>query len=129
MNLHLPEPLLAALRAIRRDGARPRLVGGCVRDALLGLEAKDFDVEVPGVTFEELHRALAPFGVTDVVGRSFGVIKMRIDGTEYDFSLPRRESKTGAGHRGFAVSPEPGLTDAEAAARRDFTINAIAYDP
>jgi tRNA nucleotidyltransferase (CCA-adding enzyme) len=129
MNLHLPEPLLTALRAIRRDGVRPRLVGGCVRDALLGLEAKDFDVEVPGVTFEELHRALAPFGSTDVIGRSFGVIKVRIDGAEYDFSLPRRESKTGAGHRGFAVSPEPGLTDAEAAARRDFTINAIAYDP
>ncbi len=117
------------LDAVRRVG-RPRLVGGGVRDWLLGLEPKDFDVEVAGVDFETLQRALASFGSTDVVGRSFGVLKVRNRrGTEYDFSLPRRESKTGAGHRGFAVEPDPTLSDAEAAARRDFTINAIALDP
>lgn len=127
-TLPLPEPLFQVLEALRRVG-RPRVVGGSVRDWLHGEEPKDFDVEVPGVSFEQLHRVLAPFGSTDVVGRSFGVIKLRIDGTEYDFSLPRRESKIGAGHRGFAVQPEPNLTDVEAAARRDFTINAIAYDP
>src|SRR5476651_2234218 len=126
--MHLPPEFLAVLDAVRRVG-RPRLVGGCVRDWLLGLEPKDFDIEVPGVTFEGLHRALAPFGATDVVGRSFGVIKLRLGGAEYDFSLPRRESKTGAGHRGFAVAPDAALSDAEAAARRDFTVNAIAYDP
>jgi len=126
--LPLPEALRRVLEPLRRVG-RPRLVGGSVRDWLRGEEPKDFDVEVPGVSFEQLHRALAPFGSTDIVGRSFGVIKLRVDGTEYDFSLPRRESKTGAGHRGFAVQPEPDLTDAEAAARRDFTINSIAYDP
>jgi tRNA nucleotidyltransferase (CCA-adding enzyme) len=124
----LPEPLLAVLEAVRAIG-RPRLVGGCVRDWLLGLEPKDFDVEVPGVSFDQLHRVLSRFGSTDVVGRSFGVIKVRLDGTEYDFSLPRRESKTGAGHRGFAVQADPSLGDADAAARRDFTVNAIAYDP
>jgi len=100
-----------------------------VRDWLLGIEPKDFDVEVPGATFESLQRVLSPFGPTDVIGRSFGVIKLRLGATEYDFSLPRRESKTGSGHRGFQIDPEPDLTDAEAAARRDFTINAIAYDP
>ena len=128
--LQLPADLRAMLEAVRRVG-RPRLVGGGVRDWLLGLEPKDFDLEVAGVDFETLHRALAPFGSTDVVGRSFGVIKARnaASGTEYDFSLPRRESKTGAGHRGFAVVPDPALSDAEAAARRDFTINAIALDP
>jgi tRNA nucleotidyltransferase (CCA-adding enzyme) len=96
---------------------------------LLGLEPKDFDVEVFGLDFEQLQRALAPFGPTDVVGRSFGVLKVRVAGVEYDFALPRRESKTGAGHRGFAVAPEPELSEADAAARRDFTINAIAFDP
>ena len=125
----LPPPLLAALQALRSAGGRPRLVGGSVRDWLLGLEPKDFDVEVFGLDYEKLGRALAAFGPTDVVGRSFGVLKVRIAGTEYDFSLPRRESKTGAGHRGFAVEPDPQLTDAEAAARRDFTLNSIAYDP
>jgi tRNA nucleotidyltransferase (CCA-adding enzyme) len=127
--MKLPPPLLAALSALRSAGGRPRLVGGCVRDWLLGLEPKDFDIEVYGLDYEALGRALAPFGPTDLVGRSFGVLKVRLDGSEYDFSLPRRESKTGAGHRGFAVAPDPALTEAEAAARRDFTINAIAYDP
>lgn len=129
-EIALPDDLRAMLEAVRRVG-RPRLVGGGVRDWLLGLEAKDFDVEVAGADFETLRRALSPFGATDVVGRSFGVIKVRsvATGAEYDFSLPRRESKTGAGHRGFAVEPDPGLSDAEAAARRDFTVNAIAFDP
>lgn len=125
----LPPPLLATLSALRSAGGRPRLVGGCVRDWLLGLPAKDFDVEVYGLDYESMGRALAPFGPTDLVGRSFGVLKVRLDGAEYDFSLPRRESKIGAGHRGFAVAPDPALTEAEAAARRDFTVNAIAYDP
>jgi len=129
-ELHFPADLRAMLDAVRRVG-RPRLVGGGVRDWLLGLTPKDFDVEVGGVDFETLHRALARFGATDVVGRSFGVIKVRSreTGEDYDFSLPRRESKTGAGHRGFAIAPDPALSDAEAAARRDFTVNAIACDP
>ncbi|MGH7960012.1 MAG: CCA tRNA nucleotidyltransferase, partial [Opitutaceae bacterium] len=106
--LQLPDDLRAMLDAVRRIG-RPRLVGGGVRDWLLGLAPKDFDIEVGGADFESLHRALTPFGSTDVVGRSFGVIKVRsrASGSEYDFSLPRRESKTGAGHRGFAVQPDP----------------------
>ena len=132
MNAPLPSPddLRTLLEAVRRVG-RPRLVGGGVRDWLLGLPPKDFDVEVSGVDFETLHRVLAPFGATDVIGRSFGVIKVRnaANSSDYDFSLPRRESKIGAGHRGFAVAPDPDLSDAEAAARRDFTVNAIAYDP
>jgi tRNA nucleotidyltransferase (CCA-adding enzyme) len=126
--MQLPKPLMTVLAAVRRVG-QPRVVGGCVRDWLLGLEPKDFDIEVPGVDFETLQRVLEPFGATDVVGRSFGVIKLRLGGAEYDFSLPRRESKTGAGHRGFTVEPEPDLSDSEASARRDFTVNAIAYDP
>ncbi len=128
--LSIPDELRALLDATRRVG-RPRLVGGGVRDWLLGRAPDDFDIEVGGVDFENLHSALAPFGATDVVGRSFGVIKVRgaASGSEYDFSLPRRESKTGSGHRGFAVDPDPFLSDAEAAARRDFTINSIAYDP
>ena len=126
--MRLPDELRPVLSALHRAG-RPRLVGGCVRDWLLGIQSSDFDVEVGGVNFATLHEVLAPFGSTDVVGRSFGVIKLRLGGNEYDFSLPRRESKTGAGHRGFAVEPDPSLDDLGAAARRDFTINAIAYDP
>jgi tRNA nucleotidyltransferase (CCA-adding enzyme) len=126
--MDVPPDLRAVLDAVRRV-ARPRLAGGCVRDSLLGLKPKDFDIEVQGITFDELQAVLAPFGATDVVGRSFGVIKLRLGSVEYDFSLPRRESKTGSGHRGFAVTPDPLLSDADAAARRDFTINSITCDP
>ncbi len=127
--MKLPPPLLAALSALRIAGGRPHLVGGCVRDWLLGTEPKDFDIEVFGLDFETMGRSLAAFGPTDLVGRSFGVLKVRLEEREYDFSLPRRESKSGAGHRGFVIAPDPALTEAAAAARRDFTINAIAYDP
>lgn len=127
--MQLPVELAPVLSALRRVG-RPRIVGGAVRDWLLGLSPKDLDIEVGGASFADLHRVLAPLGATDVVGRSFGVIKLRLSsGVEYDISLPRRESKTGAGHRGFAVAPDPLLDDAGAAARRDFTVNAIAWDP
>ncbi|MCX6936605.1 MAG: HD domain-containing protein [Verrucomicrobia bacterium] len=127
--MELPDELIPVLTALRSVG-RPRIVGGAVRDWLLGLPAKDLDLEVGGASFGDLHRVLAPLGATDVVGRSFGVIKLRLaSGVEYDISLPRRESKTGAGHRGFAVEPDATLSDAEAAARRDFTVNAIAWDP
>ncbi len=124
----LPPDLLNALRAVAQVG-RPLLVGGCVRDWLAGRTAKDFDIEVYGVTPEQLAATLDRFGATDPVGRSFGVIKLRLSGVDYDFALPRRESKTAAGHRGFTVGVDPSLTPAEALARRDFTLNAMALDP
>ena len=106
MSLLTVPPLLRRALDALRNHARPRLVGGCVRDALLGRVPVDFDVEVGGISFAQMHAILAPFGSTDVVGRSFGVIKLRDGNAAYDFSLPRRESKTGSGHRGFAITPD-----------------------
>jgi tRNA nucleotidyltransferase (CCA-adding enzyme) len=106
------------------------LVGGSVRDALFGWEPKDFDIEVYGTSYEALRKALTPSGRLDVVGRSFGVIKLTTpEGNCYDFSLPRRDSKTGRGHTGFQVEVDPGINPKEAASRRDFTINALAWHP
>jgi len=124
----LPPPLREALQAVRTVG-RPLLVGGCVRDWLAGREPKDFDLEVYGVSPGQLAATLARFGATDPVGKSFGVIKLRLGGVDYDFALPRRETKTAAGHRGFAVGVDPALAPAAALARRDFTVNAMALDP
>jgi tRNA nucleotidyltransferase (CCA-adding enzyme) len=126
---HLPVSLRRLLEETPElRGAR--LVGGCVRDALLGLESKDLDFEVLGVSLDALVAALGRWGATDLVGRSFGVAKLRLpDGTALDFSVPRRDSKTGGGHRGFAVELDPGITPREAAGRRDFTINALSSDP
>ncbi len=127
--MKLPDSLRAVLEALARRGGRPLLAGGCVRDWLLGHEAKDFDVEVYGLDWDQIGAALRSFGPTDVVGRTFGVIKVRVGGDEYDISLPRRETKTGSGHRGFAVVPDAALDACTASARRDFTINALLYDP
>lgn len=118
------------LSAIRSAGGRPMLVGGYVRDALLSLPSKDVDVEAYGITdLDQLAAALSTAGKVTEAGRSFGVFKVRSGETEVDVSLPRRESKAGAGHRGFTVIPDGAIGFAEASARRDFTINSIMYDP
>jgi tRNA nucleotidyltransferase (CCA-adding enzyme) len=106
------------------------LVGGCVRDGLLGCPGKDFDVEVFGIGFDSLAQALSRWGKVDLVGQSFGVVKLATGGGEsYDFAVPRRDSKIAAGHKGFAVKLDPAITPAQAAARRDFTINSLMFDP
>jgi len=119
------ETLAAIAEAVRASGGRALLVGGSVRDELLGREPKDLDVEVFGVPADALRVLLEQFGRVDAVGESFAVYKV----AGLDVSLPRRESKTGRGHKGFHVAGDPALSLTEAARRRDFTINAISRDP
>jgi tRNA nucleotidyltransferase (CCA-adding enzyme) len=110
---------------VRGHGGRALIVGGWVRDRLLGRESKDIDVEVFGIPADQLLSQLQTLGRVETVGESFQVYKTG----DIDVSLPRRESKSGRGHRGFQVSGDPSMTIEEAARRRDFTINAIAWDP
>lgn len=106
------------------------LVGGCVRDWLLGIPSKDFDIEVFRVSYGDLGSALAPWGRADTVGRSFGVVKLTTPiGNTYDFTVPRRDSKVAPGHKGFDIEFDPDISLLEASARRDFTINSMLYDP
>ena len=121
-----PEKVLELARAIRREGGRALLVGGCVRDPLMGLKPKDWDVEVYNVEPVRLRELLEKFGRINIVGEAFTVYKV---GQHLDVSLPRRERKQGSGHRGFHVEGDPSMTVEEAARRRDFTINAILEDP
>ena len=114
--------------AILAAGGRPLLVGGAVRDFLLGLSPKDWDIEAYGLEVNALTAVLEQVAKVHSVGKSFGVLKARVDGMEVDVSLPRRERKVAEGHRGFAVDPDYGMPFAEAAARRDFTMNAIGMD-
>jgi tRNA nucleotidyltransferase (CCA-adding enzyme) len=111
--------------AVRARGGRALVVGGWVRDRLLGHESKDMDVEVFGIPAADLPALLSPFGKAEPVGQSFPVYKI---GT-IDIGLPRRESKSGRGHKGFSVEGDPSMPIDEAARRRDFTINAISWDP
>ena len=122
--------LPAIFKDIVAAGGRPYEVGGCVRDRIVGVACKDVDIEVFNMPSEVLVDILRTFGKVDCVGVSFGVIKLNTnDGMEYDFTLPRRESKSGSGHRGFIVEVDHSMTIEEAAARRDFTINAIYRCP
>lgn len=101
-------------------------VGGFVRDTILGVPSKDLDLEVFGPdSVENLIQFLSGFGEVDAVGKSFGVLKIRVNGIDLDVSLPRTESKEGKGHKGFVVKSNGELTPLEASLRRDFTFNAL----
>ena len=110
---------------IKAEGGRAMLVGGCVRDELMGIEPKDWDVEIYGIEPEKLREILNEFGEVNAVGEAFTVYKI---GQHLDVSIPRRERKTGKGHRGFTVEGDPAMSFEEASKRRDFTINAILKD-
>ena len=111
--------------AVSDLGGRALVVGGWVRDRLLGLTPTNVDLEVFGVPSARLREQLAAFGKVEAVGESFQVYKLGA----LDVSLPRRDSKSGRGHRGFVVVGDPDMSIEDAARRRDFTINAISWDP
>ena len=128
MNITLPENVMRIISAISDKGGKALLVGGMVRDAFLGgVKSKDIDLEIFGLTLKELEAILNKFGVVDQVGASFGVLMVK--GLNIDFSLPRRDSKTGAGHRGFIVEVDPNISFSDAALRRDLTINSMSWNP
>jgi tRNA nucleotidyltransferase (CCA-adding enzyme) len=130
---------------MRDAGGRALVVGGFVRDSLRAQlnaqspapkarshEPVDIDLEVFGIAEDRLPSLLTPFGRVEAVGASFPVYKLVVADSDLgaiDVALPRRESKSGRGHKGFEVRGDPWMTLTEAARRRDFTINAIAFDP
>ena len=120
------EKLIRLAETVRDNGGRAMLVGGCVRDELMGVEPKDWDVEVYGIEPSRLRTILDSFGEVNVVGEAFTVYKL---GNDLDVAIPRRERKIGQGHRGFVVEGDPDMSFEEACSRRDFTINAILKDP
>src|SRR5476649_2707166 len=121
-----PQQTVAIATAVREAGGRALIVGGWVRDQLLGLPASsNVDLEVVGVPGDRLRALLETFGRVEAVGESFQVYKIGA----IDVSLPRRDSKAGRGHRGFVVEGDPDMSIEDAARRRDFTVNAISWDP
>ncbi len=125
----VPEILISISDELFKYGANAFLVGGSVRDFLLDLPVKDYDIEVFGLkNLQLLEDILLKYGEVRLVGKSFGVLKFFYEGGEFDFSFPRREKKVAAGHCGFEVAIDPFMKFKEAAKRRDFTINAMGYE-
>ena len=118
---------LEIAREVQKAGARALVVGGAVRDLLLSRPVKDIDIEVFGMDAPSLMELLSRRWPLDLVGQSFGVIKL--GHSDIDISLPRRERKSGTGHKAFEIDSDPSMGVTEAARRRDFTINAIYLDP
>ena len=114
--------------SVKEAGGRALVVGGWVRDRLMGPGnnvVKDIDLEVFGISADRLKSLLESQGRVELVGESFQVFKMG----DVDVSLPRRESKSGRGHKGFAIAGDPSMSVPDAARRRDFRVNAILWDP
>lgn len=130
--LELPDSLHRLSDLVRDEGGRAFVVGGSVRDHVLRTPIKDWDVEVFGVPVDALLARLKRIGRVNAVGKAFGVLKWRPRGAadlpEIDVSIPRRDSKTGPGHKGISVEGDPDMTIEEAARRRDLTINALMWD-
>jgi tRNA nucleotidyltransferase (CCA-adding enzyme) len=124
-EVELPEKIIKLAEIVKASGGRAMLVGGCVRDELLNIEPKDWDVEVYGIEPQKLKEILEGFGKVDAVGEAFTVYKI---GNDLDVSLPRRERKVSRGHKGFTIEGDKDMSFEEAAKRRDFTINAILKD-
>ena len=118
--------VLKIARAVEAQGGRAVAVGGFVRDQFLGIPSKDLDIEVFGLSLDNLQAILATFGEVHTVGKSFGVLQIK--GLPVDFSLPRKDSKVAPGHRGFEITFDKTLSFEEAARRRDLTINSIGLD-
>lgn len=126
-NINQSKELIEKIaKRIQEKGGRIYYVGGYVRDKKLGIENKDIDVEIYGISFEEISNILSEFGKIDLVGASFGIYK--IQGVDIDFCFPRRETLIGKGHKDFDVSIDPYISTKDAAKRRDFTINSIMQD-
>ena len=128
--MKIPLYLLDIFYNIVENEGYPYIVGGAVRDYLLGVPVRDFDIEVHGISADLLISILEQYGPVNKVGKSFGVIILQPKKERAtEFSLPRRENKEGRGHKGFIVKVDPTMTPKEAAARRDFTINSMYLDP
>src|ERR1035437_1226617 len=153
INLPISSNLDFILNRLKTRAKLLLVVGGAVRDAILGVQPKDLDVEIYGIPQEQLEVFIKEISnelqeklksehpedssirvACDFVGKSFGVTKVWVLTKDYkedfDFSLPRKDSKRedASGHKDFDVEVNENFSVEEACSRRDFTINSIGYD-
>jgi len=127
--INYPDKLNIIFDKLKNYAIKPIIVGGFIRDSLLKIESKDIDIELYGViSFAKLENLLQEFGDINIVGKSFGVCKLKFYDLDLDFSFPRKDNKIKSGHRGFDIEIDSNLDFKTASSRRDFTINSIGYD-
>jgi len=124
-----PKNLDRIFDKLNKNGIKSLIIGGYVRDYFLHLHSKDIDIELyHASSLTQVIKILENFGSVNCVGKSFAVLKLHYKGYDLDFSLPRKDNKIAKGHKGFAITVDNTLSFEEASRRRDFTINAMAYD-
>lgn len=127
--INISQELFTILTDISENGGTALLVGGCIRDAIIGKQSKDIDIEVYNISFEVLEALLLNYGKVCTVGKQFGVTKLTTKTDDYDFAFPRRDNKVGVGYTGFEVEVDSTMSFEEAASRRDFTFNSLMWNP
>ena len=108
-----------------KNGGNLLLVGGSVRDLLIGISPYELDFEARGLGLEKIKKLLSQKFTCNEVGKAFGVL--RVKRFPIEIALPRTEKKSGSGHKGFEIEIDPHLPFEKAVQRRDFTINAMAF--
>jgi len=135
LNRLLQQKQFSFLKRLQKEFPKSQifLVGGIIRDVILGRESKDYDFVVRNIPINKLQSFLKKQGWVDLVGKNFGVLKFIPKGFKMtepiDITLPRTEHAflTG-GYRDFDVQSDPKLPIEQDLKRRDFTINALAFD-
>jgi len=125
MNDLFPQTIQDLDAAVRDLGGKAYLVGGGVLNLLRFQEVKDWDIEVFGLSYQDLEMIANQFGEADLIGQKFGVVKLKANDLDIELAVPRIENNVGPGHKDFDVTLIPDLRLEEAALRRDLTMNAI----
>lgn len=122
---NIPEQIQNLYNYLDSKGLKSFAVGGAVVDTIQGKVPKDWDMEVYGISLEDLHGLLEAGGFKcKTAGKAFGILVVG----NIDVSIPRKDNKIGKGHKGFKVEFDPSMTPMDGARRRDFTMNSIYYD-
>jgi tRNA nucleotidyltransferase/poly(A) polymerase len=124
-DMHIPDDILAIKDVFKKNGYKLYVVGGAVRDAILGKTPKDFDLATDAVP-DKVEEIMKNAGLKTLpTGKAFGVINVFTNKGEYEIATFREDSSTGDGRRPDSVS----FTNIEGdVKRRDLTINALFYD-
>jgi tRNA nucleotidyltransferase (CCA-adding enzyme) len=124
--LYADEAAAQANQALTAAGGQLYIVGGAVRDSVLGKTPKDIDLMVTGLTGDQIEAALNPVGRLDFTGKAFGVYRFKVGKDEVEIAMPRTETSTGPAHTDFDVAVDHNLSVEDDLGRRDFTGNAMA---